>query len=1014
MMGLLNLSRSLRAGMAALCLVGFSHALDPNRAPAHYIREQWRIEREFPGGIVHAISQTPDGYLWIGTDTGLIRFDGFNFQAAQLSPLAPANTPVLGLTTDNDGSLLIRLQGAGVLRRKNGRFEIIMTGAAQAASQVTAMWHDGNGPLLMSDLMGVTIQPQNGQVEVLAYANVLRGSAPVISMASTADGKIWLGTLNSGLFYLMHGQATSVNMGLPYNKINCLLPIGANEIWVGTDGGVFRWNGVQFSQVELPPLGKVQVRTLLRDRDANIWVGTERGLLRISPGGTSLLPEKDPLGEREINALFEDREGNLWVGGTRGVERIRDSAFQTYSPVSGLTSESNGPVHTDSENRTWFAPLTGGLYWLKNGRAEPVREAGLQKDVVYSIAGQKDETWVGRQHGGVTRLRFQNGLVKSVTYTQQNGLAQNSVYAVYQARDGTVWAGTVNGGVSSFKDGRFVTYTTANGLSSNMISSILETRDGTIWFATPNGLNAWSNGHWRTYSSREGLPSDSVNCLFEDSSSVLWIGTANGLASLSSGHIQVFREAPDSLHKQIFGLVEDRNGWLWIATSNHLLRVRREKLLRGALQEGDVREFGLADGLRSTEGVKRSRSMVADALGRIWFSTSRGLSVVDPSHLVRDAPPAIVHLDAVAADGSEIDVGNSIHIPPSRRRITFSYTGLSLAVPERIRYRYFLESFDRNWSEPTAAREAAYTNLGAGSYRFRVVASNSDGIWNGSENVIAFEVDPVLWQTWWFRSACIVTVALLAWMAYRYRVRQVTARLDMQFQERISERTRIAGELHDTLLQSVQGLLLHFQRARNLLPANPVEAVQRLDVALDRAEQAIVEGRNAIHDLRSSTLSESDLAQALTALGAELGPIDGKDGEVLRVVVEGAAKPLRPILRDDVYRIVREALRNAFRHANAQHIEAEIVYEEKLFRVRIRDDGEGISPQSLEREGPAGHWGLVGMRERAKRIGGQLEIWSEHNAGTEIELVVPGSVAYESSSASTGFQLFSRKAKRTP
>jgi signal transduction histidine kinase len=215
-------------------------------------------------------------------------------------------------------------------------------------------------------------------------------------------------------------------------------------------------------------------------------------------------------------------------------------------------------------------------------------------------------------------------------------------------------------------------------------------------------------------------------------------------------------------------------------------------------------------------------------------------------------------------------------------------------------------------------------------------------------------------------------------------------------------------------LQSVQGLLLHFQRARNLLPANPVEAVQRLDVALDRAEQAIVEGRNAIHDLRSSTLSESDLAQALTALGAELGPIDGKDGEVLRVVVEGAAKPLRPILRDDVYRIVREALRNAFRHANAQHIEAEIVYEEKLFRVRIRDDGEGISPQSLEREGPAGHWGLVGMRERAKRIGGQLEIWSEHNAGTEIELVVPGSVAYESSSASTGFQLFSRKAKRTP
>jgi ligand-binding sensor domain-containing protein/signal transduction histidine kinase len=1001
--------------------VGLSYALDPNRAPAQYIRDEWRIEREFPGGIVHAITQTPDGYLWIGTDTGLIRFDGFKFDAAQLSPPVPsANAPVLALATDADGSLLIAVQGAGVLRRKNERFEIVTgtTVLSQAPSEVTAMVQDENGHILMSDLGRGTIRFQNEQFEDLAGANVLPGSSAVISLASATDGKIWLGTMNSGLFYSMHGHATNVSVGLPYKKINCLLPIGANEVWVGTDGGAFRWNGVRFDQVELPPLGKVQVRTLLRDRDANIWVGTEKGLLRISGRGVSLLDEKHPREDPGINALFEDREGNLWVGGARGLERIRDSAFLTYSPdspVSELTSETVGPVYADAENRTWFAPVAGGLYWLRDGRAQPVREAGLQKDVVYSIAGQKNEIWIGRQHGGVTRLRYQNGIVKSLTYTQQNGLAQNSVYAVYQARDGTVWAGTVNGGASSFKDGRFVTYTTASGLSSNTIYSILGTHDGTIWLATPNGLNAWSTLHWKTYSSREGLPSDSVNCLFEDSSGVLWIGTSNGLASLSSGHIQVFPEAPESLRKQIYGLVEDRSGWLWVATSSHVLRVRREKLLLGTLQPDDVREYGLADGLRSTQGVKRSSSVVADALGRIWFSTSRGLSVVDPSRLLRDSPPAIVHLDAVSADGSAIEIGNLIHIPPSRKRITFSYTALSLAVPERIRYRYFLESFDRSWSEPAAAGEAVYTNLGAGSYRFRVTASNSDGIWNGSESAVSFQVDPVLWQTWWFRSACLVTAAFLAWIAYLYRVRQVTARLDMQFQERISERTRIAGELHDTLLQSVQGLILHFQRARNLLPANPAEAVQRLDVALDRAEQAIVESRNAIHDLRSSTLSESDLEQALTALGKELGPVDGnagKDAEVLKVVVEGTARPIRPVLRDDVYRIVREALRNAFRHANAEHIEAEVVYEENLFRVRIRDDGKGINPNILEHEGPSGHWGLVGMRERAKRIGGQLEVWTEHNAGTEIELTVPGSVAYGSPSVGTGFQLFSRKTKR--
>src|SRR5215472_4988905 len=687
-MGLLNLSRCLRAALPALCLVGLAHALDPNRAPAQYIRDEWRIEREFPGGVVHAISQTPDGYLWIGTDTGLIRFDGFKFQAAQLSPpVQSANTPILALATDADGSLLIQVQGAGVLRRKNGRFEIVTTGLFEAASDVTAMAQDENGHILMWDLVRGTIRFQNEQVEDLKDANVLPGSSAVISMASTADGKIWLGTMNSGLFYSIHGHATNVSIGLPYKKINCLLPIGPNEVWVGTDGGAFRWNGVRFDQVELPPLGKVQVRTLLRDRDANIWLGTEKGLVRFSGRGASLMNEKDPREDPGINALFEDREGNLWVGGARGLERIRDSAFLTYSPDSarsGLTSETVGPVYTDAENRTWFAPVAGGLYWLRDGRAEPVREAGLQKDVVYSIAGQKNEIWIGRQHGGVTRLRYQNGLVTSLTYTQRNGLAQNSVYAVYQTRDGTVWAGTVNGGASSFKDGQFVTYTTASGLSSNTIYSILETHDGTIWLATPNGLNAWSALRWRTYSSREGLPSDSVNCLFEDSSGVLWIGTSNGLATLSSGHIQVFREAPESLHKQIYGLVEDRSGWLWVATSSHVLRVRREKLLRGTLQQDDVHEYGLADGLRSTEGVKRSSSVVAGALGRIWFSTSRGLSVVDPSRLVRDSPPAIVHLDAVSADGSAIEIGNLIHIPPSRRRITFSYTALSLAVPERI------------------------------------------------------------------------------------------------------------------------------------------------------------------------------------------------------------------------------------------------------------------------------------------------------------------------------------------
>ena len=1012
-----DLSRFLCGGAAALCLLCTSYALDPNRTPSQYSREQWTNEGEFPGGPVHAISQTPDGYLWIGTDTGLIRFDGFSFRVVPLSPLIPTpNTPVLGLTTDLDGNLLIRLQGAGVLRLRNGKFEIFTTGVAPGSSQVTAMWRDQNGHVLLSDLVGGTLIFQNGRIEQLAKPDLLPGSPPIISLGTTPDGGVWLGTLNSGVFALAQGQAVAAAKGLPYTKINCLLPVGANEVWVGTDGGVFRWNGTRFVEVALPLRGNVQVLTLLHDRDANVWVGTAQGLFRINSAGTSLLEEKDLRGDGGIDALFEDREGNIWAGRARGIERIRNTTFATYSSATGLPSERNGPVYSDSEDRIWFAPVEGGLYWFKNGAPVPVRGAGLENDVIYSIAGRQDEIWVGRQHGGLTRLQYRNGKLTSQTYTERDGLAQNSVYAVYQSPDRTIWAGTISGGVSSFRDSRFVTYTTASGLSSNTIYSIVQTSDGTTWFATPNGLNSFSEGTWKTYSSKDGLPSENVDCLFEDSSGVLWIGTSNGLASLHSGRIRTYPEGPGSLHKQILGLAEDKNGWLWVAASNRVLRIRRDKSYDSPPEEGDIREYGTADGLRSNEPLQRSSSVVRDSLGRIWFSMTRGLSVVEPSRLVGDSPPAIVHLEAIAADGKPINAGDTIRIPVAHKRVTFTYTGLSLAVPQRVRFRYFLDGFDRNWSEPTAAREAVYTNLNPGPYRFRVVACNNDGLWNGSEAAVSFRVDPAFWQTWWFMILGVMTVGLAVLTYLRLRVLSLTRQMNIRLEERVGERTRIARELHDSLLQGFQGLMFRLQAVRDLLPARPEEAIRALESALDRGDHVIAEGRGTVEDLRSSTLVNNDLVQALSTLGEELAMTeDGRVSRTFRVLVEGKPRGLEPILRDEVYRIAREALRNAFHHSQAQKIEAELTYGDSQFLLRIRDDGKGIDAKYLDHGSRAGHWGLPGMRERAKTFGGRLEIWSQGGAGTEVELTVPASIAYRiysarSLSARTRFAFFRKKA----
>ena len=751
-------------GIVLAGLVTDAPALDPNRLPSQYVREQWTAETGFPGGAVNGIAQTADGYLWVGTDRGLIRFDGFNFRPVSLAPIATAsNVPIVQLLTDAGGKLWVRPQGAFLIRQKNRKFESV----PYDLPAITALSIDNHGGVLVSGIGQGTFRFTADDVHKLGPT-----SPPAISMAETADGKVWLGTLGDGLFFLTGGRATNVNAGLPDRKINSLLPIG-EELWVGTDKGLYHGNGTGFRRFELPSfLGNVQVLSILRDHDSNIWVGTTRGLLRINAKGISFSEENELRGDGGINVLFEDREGTLWIGGGRGLGRIRDSAFVTYSSVSDRRFEHNGPVYVDPEGRTWLAPTQGGLYVLQSGHVQPVTSIP-SNEVVYSISGRADVVWVGRQRGGLTRLRFRNGKIASQSYTEANGLAQNSTYAVYESGDGSVWAGTLNGGVSKFKDGHFTTYTTTDGLASNSVSSVLETRDGAMWFATPDGLSSFSNGQWRTYTTVEGLPSSEVNCLFEDSSGTLWSGTSAGLAFFVSNRFQVPHESPDVLRQQIVGMAEDKSGRFWIATSDHVLRVPRGKLLSGVVKAVDVHEYDQADGLDSTDGLNRSRSVVSDSAGRIWFSLRSGLSVVDPSQINDNSVPALPHIEAISADDNSVDLAGTVRIPPSPRRITFEYTGLSLAAPGRIRFRYFLENFDRSWSQPVAAREAVYTNLGPGSYRFRLVASNSEGLWNGPESVIAFSVAPAYYQTYWFRLLCVGAFLTVLSGLYLLRVQQL-------------------------------------------------------------------------------------------------------------------------------------------------------------------------------------------------------------------------------------------------
>lgn len=968
-------------------------ASTPNLTPTQYVRQYWGPERGFPTGTVYAICQTPDGYLWIGTERGLVRFDGVSFTliATQL-PSSAALGPVLGLQADDEGSLWVRVLGPNLLRYRDGAFTRAAPDLGWPNGNVSAAARTSDGGLVLCTMGGGVMTYGGGRPQIVAPASALPRS-PVISIAESNDAAVWLGTRDAGLFRMNAGSAAVAVPGSEEFKINCLLAQGGSGLWIGTDAGVVRWDGTALTRAGLPSsIAHVQALAMSDDRNGNLWIGTSsHGLLRLDARGVTAFDDRAAGPRRPVTAIFEDREGNIWTGSDAGIERIRGAAFATYSTPEGLPSESIGPIYVDPAGRTWFAPVDGGLFWLESGAVRRVSAAGLDRDVVYSIGGRGDDVWVGRRTGGLTRLRVEGDAVRAETYTHGDGLAQDSVYAVCVARDGAVWAGTLGAGASRLSDKALTTYTTADSLASNTISAVCQSSDGTVWLGTPNGLCAFAGGRWRTYGAEDGLVSQDVCCIFEDSGATLWIGTARGLAYLRDGRVTTPSGLPAALGEPVLGIAEDRAGSLWISTSNHVVRVGRDALLRGRLGEGDVVEYGVVDGLRGTEGVKRQRSVVADAEGRVWITLNRGISVVDPVAVAAHVAPALAAVQGIEADGEPLDMRGSVRVPPSRRRVTFDYAGLSFAAPERVRFRYRLDGFDHEWSPPTAAREAVYTNLTPGTYRFRVIASDSQGLWNGEEAVVDLTIEPAIWQTMWFRLLLAALALGLLFAIYRIRLAYVSSALDRRFEERLAERTRIAQELHDTLLQGVISASMQVQVAADLVP-DGASAKPLLDRVAELMRQVIDEGRNAVGGLRGSGAngSREELGSAFARIAQETP--DGAETNI-RVFVEGRPRALRPMVRDEVYRIGREALVNASRHARATSIVVVLEYAARHLRLVVRDDGCGIDPKVLE-SGREKHWGLVGMRERAEAIGARLSIRSRLKNGTEVELTLPAHAAY--------------------
>jgi signal transduction histidine kinase len=980
----------LLAVIQGICLANAACALDSARAVSQYVHDKWGPDRGFLGGAVNAICQSDDGYLWIGTERGLVRFDGFTFSLIQRPlPDSPPIGPVRGLVSDLEGNLWIRIDGPHLLRYREGKFEDAAVSYGLREAAFTAMSLDDEGHPLLWGMDNRALRYIQGKFERIEASTDIDGIA--ISFAETRDRKIWIGTRDIGLFRLDRGNLVDVSKELADTSVNTLLPANNGGLWIGTEAGIRFWDGNALIDKGLPSFFKqLQILAMTKDHDGNVWVGTSHGLYRITPDG-AVSPDRDS--EGQVTTIYEDREGDIWFGGLGGVERLRDGMFTTYSTAQGLPSENNGPVYVDADGRTWFAPLSGGLYWLNREHVGRITIAGLDSDVVYSISGGGGEVWVGRQRGGLTVLTKSADSFVAKTYNQADGLAQNSVYSVHRNRDGTVWAGTVSGGVSRLKNGKFTNYSIAAGLASNSVNSIIEAPDGTMWMATPAGLASFAAERWTNHSAANGLPSSDVRSIFEDSKQVLWIATSGGLAFLRSGHIVVPRTLPESLREEVFGIAEDNRGFLWLATSDHVLQVDRDRLLTGALEKSDVQSYGPADGLQGVEGVRRERSVVGDSSGRVWISLNRGLAVADPELILRAATPVAVRIESISAGGAQVNLNDTLKFPPGSHNVDFHFASTSLSTPELDRFRYKLDGYDQGWSDIVSSRQAIYSHLSPGTYRLHIVASSREGLWNGPETIVPFVIEPAFWQTRWFRALCAAMAAFVIVALYRLRMYHLTRQLNLRFQERLAERTRIAQELHDTLLQGFVSASMQLDVAEDQLPEDsPTKPVLRR--VLQLMGRVTEEGRSALRGLRTADHDSRDLELAFSRMRQELA-IDDNIG--YRVIANSDRRPLRPAIRDEVYRIGREALVNAFRHAKPNTVEVEVEYASRYLRIMVRDDGCGIDPHVLN-AGRQGHWGLPGMRERSERIGATLRLRSRIGAGTEVELTVPSAVAFESQS----------------
>lgn len=969
-------------------MAGRAEAINPNRTLSQALLRKWQVQQGLPQATIFSIRQTTDGYLWLGSQSGLIGFDGTRFSLLPDEQGVLENAWIEDLCEDAEGNLWIATDGAGLIQlKRDGTIARFGRSDGLLSEELRCLYYDRSGNLWIGASAGAA-RFRAGRFETLAApeGDELRD---VWTFGETPDGTIWIGGDGNRLRAFRDGELSSHRLeALPaYGSVRALLGAPDGTLWIGTtNSGLLQLKENRercFTRAE--GLADDWVCCLTAAPDGVLWVGTKDGFSRIRGEEIESFRTRDGLSQSTVYTLCEDREGTLWVGTKHGLNQFIDRRTVPFTFSEGLPSNDTGPVFQDRRGTVWVGTLGAGLARFDGRRFSKALTAkqGLAGNTILSLAGgDRDELWIGTDRG----LSCLRGGQLDGAFSKRQGLPGEMVTCLCRDDQGVLWAGT-EAGLAEFRDGQFATFPDAPRQLQGRILALAACKRGLFVTAEGGGAYRFGQGQFAPAAGIDATSRD-VLAVYCDAEGLLWLGTRGGGLILLDGDRTFTYSIRDGLYDDdIFGIVADNDEHLWMACSKGIFSVSRDELLAfasGAIPNVASTPFSPTDALRTIEcqdGIQPAVWKMDD--GRIWFSTIRGLLLIDPAHLRRTLPPAAVVVEEVKVNGKQEPLATLGRLPPGQANLDFRYTALSFVSPTRITFRYQLEGFDRDWIEAGARREAFYTNLPPGDYCFRVMACNVDGAWHEAPEPVRFAVEPHFYQTRWFLPLAAFAAALGVWGAYRMRVRRIRTQLNAV----LAERSRIARELHDTLMQGFSGVTMEMQAlAARLAPSRERGTLEEI---IRDAGVCLREARRSVAGLRSAPGEESGLAGAVAQAARQL-----TETHDVRLKLRLAEAPAR--LPSDVeynlLRIAQEAISNAVAHSDGNVIEVALEPTAQGLRLTISDDGVGFRPHDGE-TARSGHYGLIGMRERASQIGAELRLISEPGRGTMVKLELPLSAA---------------------